>query len=75
MDSWLESLVGPNPVQATGTVTIPRELLRAVGVEPGRDRVHWALNQDIPGTLIMIPAVLVARAMPDVTKALKRLSK
>lgn len=64
-------LYGPNPVQKTGTVTSPRELLREVGVEPG-DRVHWILNPDLPGTLTLIPAATVARSMPAIVEGLRR---
>ena len=64
-------LYGPNPVQKTGTVTVPKALLREVGVEAG-DGVHWALNPDVPGTLMLIPAKWLGRAMTDVVEALKR---
>ena len=75
MDSSLNVFYGPNPIQKTGTVTVPRELLREIGVEPGRDRVHWALNPDIEGTLILIPAALQARAMEGAFKALRRAAR
>lgn len=71
MDPSTDVLYGPNPVQKTGTVTVPRELLREIGVEPGEHRVPWALNPDLPGTVLLIPAVMVARAMPEVLDALR----
>jgi hypothetical protein len=64
VDPSVDVLYGPNPVQKTGTVTIPRDLLREIGVEPGVGHVHWALNPDLPGTLALIPSAMVARSMP-----------
>ena len=71
MDTSADVLYGPNPVQKTGTVTVPRELLREVGLEAG-GRVHWALNPDMPGTLLLIPADMMARAMPAALDALRQ---
>lgn len=65
---------GPNPVQKTGTVTVPRDLLREIGVEAG-DRVHWALNPDMPGTLVLIPAAMIARAMPGALESLRKVGR
>jgi hypothetical protein len=70
VDPQVDVLHGPRPVQKTGNVSIPRELLQAVGVEPGVDRVHFALNPHVPGTIILIPARQVARIMDTVIKAL-----
>ncbi len=75
MDPTLEGLYGPNPTQRTGTVTIPRDLMREIGVDAGVDKVHWALNPDIPGTLLLIPSRLVARTMPDTLGALRRAAR
>lgn len=74
MDASIDVLHGPNPIQKSGTVTVPKELLREIGVDPG-DRVHWMLNADMPGTLVLVPAAMVARVMPDLVKALKRSAK
>ena len=63
---------GPNPVQKTGLVTVPRPLLDEIGVTPGEAKVLWALNPDVPGTLVLIPAKLLARSMVDVYDALRR---
>ena len=71
MDPSVDVFYGPNPLQKSGTVTVPRELLREVGLESG-DKVHWALNRNIPGTLILVPSALVGRAMDDVLDALRR---
>lgn len=51
---------GPRPVQKTGNVSVPRGLWKAVGVDPGRGRVHFAINPDKPGTLVVIPDALMA---------------
>lgn len=61
MDPSADVFYGPNPVQRTGAVTVPKELLREIGVQGGEDKVHWALNPEVPGTLIMVPDALFAR--------------
>ncbi|MDA8044715.1 MAG: hypothetical protein M0Z30_05685 [Actinomycetota bacterium] len=71
MDPDLDVLYGPSPIQKTGTVSIPRELLRESGMDPG-DRVHWALNPDLPGTLLVIPAKMVARTMPAILREISQ---
>jgi len=70
VDATADVFYGPNPVQKTGTVTVPRDLLREVGLEPG-DRVHWALNPDMPGTLLLIPTTMLARTMPLALEAIR----
>lgn len=76
MDPQLDALHGPSPVQKNGLVSVPRPLLRAVGIEPteGGHMVHWMLYPEIPGTILLIPSSLVARAQDDVLDALKRAS-
>jgi bifunctional DNA-binding transcriptional regulator/antitoxin component of YhaV-PrlF toxin-antitoxin module len=71
VDPSVDVLHGPNPLQRSGTVTVPKELLREIGVEAG-DRVHWMLNPDMPGTLVLVPAAMVGRIMPDLIAALKQ---
>ena len=61
---------GPNPIQKTGSVTVPRELMSELGLELG-DRVHWALNPELPGTLLLIPSKMVARSMADLLDSLR----
>jgi antitoxin component of MazEF toxin-antitoxin module len=73
VDPGVDVLYGPNPLQKSGTVTIPRELLREVGLEFG-DKVHWVLNPDIPGTLVLIPSMLLGRSMDEVLKAIRRIA-
>jgi hypothetical protein len=74
VDPAIDVLYGPNPIQKSGTVTVPRELLREVGLDLGA-RVHWAMNPDMPGTLILIPSGLLSRAMPATLAALRKLSR
>jgi hypothetical protein len=62
VDPAIDVFYGPNPIQKSGTVTVPRELLREVGLAVG-DKVQWALNPDIQGTLILIPSNLLGRSM------------
>jgi hypothetical protein len=38
-----------------------REILREVRLDVG-DRVHWALSQEVPGALLLIPSKLLAGA-------------
>lgn len=70
MEPSADVLYGPNPIQKPGTVTVPKDLLREIGVAPG-DRVHWALNPEVPGTLVLVPSVQVSRAMPTILEALR----
>jgi hypothetical protein len=74
VDPAIDVFYGPNPIQTSGTVTVPRDLKREIGLEPG-SRVHWALNPDIPGTLILVPATLLSRAMPSALDALRPLGQ
>jgi hypothetical protein len=69
----VDTVHGPNPIQKTGTVSVPRDLLREIGIDPaeGGHHAHWMLNPDIPGTLVLIPARLVARAQPGLVDALR----
>lgn len=71
MDPQVDVLYGPHRLQRIGTVTVPRELLSAVGLEVG-DTVHWALNPNLPGTLLLIPSRQVARAMGPILNELKQ---
>ncbi len=74
VDPSADVLYGPNPVQKTGTVTVPKQLLDEIGVAPG-ERVHWLLNPDIPGTLLLIPASVVARVTPGLVDLLRNSSR
>ncbi|HEV7719725.1 MAG TPA: hypothetical protein VGO60_00485 [Iamia sp.] len=76
MDPQVDVLHGPNPIQGNGTVSIPRDLLRAIGLDPTEPghRVHWLLNPDMPGTLVLVPAEMVERAHPGIVTALKQAS-
>jgi hypothetical protein len=70
VDASAATVHGPHPVQKSGTVTVPRELLREVGLDFG-DRVHWILNPDLPGTLVLVPSAMLERAMPGLVDALR----
>lgn len=76
MDPQADVFYGPGPVQKNGTVTVPVRLLREVGIEPGdgHPQVHWVLNRDIPGTLVMIPDELMARTTDDTLENLRKKS-
>jgi hypothetical protein len=69
VDPSIDVLYGPNPIQKTGTVTVPRDLLREIGLDQG-DGVHWALNPQLPGTLLLIPSSMIARRMSSIVEGL-----
>lgn len=71
MDPTVDVFYGPNPIQKSGTVTVPRELLRELGLDVG-DKVQWALNPDIPGTLVLIPSKLLGRSMEAMLDVVRR---
>ena len=60
MDPTHEAPHGPHRIQQVRTVTIPRDLMREVGLEVGHS-VHWLLNPDIPGTLVLVPTAMLSR--------------
>ena len=51
-------------------MSIPRDLLREVGLDQDGARVHWALNPALPGTLLLIPSPMVGRAMTSILEQL-----
>ena len=74
VDTEVDLLYGPHAVQRIGTVTVPKDLLRAMGLNAG-SRVHWALNPHLPGTLVLIPSAQVARAMEEILKEIGRVGR
>ena len=70
MDPEIDTIYGPHPLQKPGTVTVPDPLVRALGLMKGTSKVHWALNPTIPGTLILIPTALYARATDEILELL-----
>jgi hypothetical protein len=73
VDPDLDVTYGPHPVQAkSGTITVPSDLLREIGMEKG-DKAHWALNPDIPGTLVFIPTKNLARITSEILQRLREL--
>jgi bifunctional DNA-binding transcriptional regulator/antitoxin component of YhaV-PrlF toxin-antitoxin module len=49
---------GPRKVGAKGQITLPEELLTAIGAGTGAN-VWVTLNPDRPGTLVIIPQALM----------------
>jgi hypothetical protein len=73
VDPGLDIFHGPHPVGAkSGTITVPRDLLHEIGMEPG-DKAQWALNPDIPGTLVLIPAAQMARLTAEILSRLREM--
>lgn len=70
MDPGLDTPHGPYTIQKIGTVSVPRDLLEKVGLATG-SRVHWLLNPDMPGTLVLVPSAVLSRAMPGVIEGLR----
>lgn len=50
---------GPRKVLPKNQVTVPGELLEAIGVRQG-ERIFLMLNPDKPGTIVIIPEPLMA---------------
>ena len=69
MDIAVDVPYGPHPLQKIGTVTVPRELTDAIGLQRG-EKVHWALNPHMPGTLVLIPSAQVGRVMGEILGAI-----
>jgi hypothetical protein len=73
VDPSLDVLYGPHPVGArSGTITVPRDLLHEIGMELG-DKAQWALNPDIPGTLVLIPTATMARLTAEILGRLREM--
>jgi hypothetical protein len=71
VDPNLDTFYGPYPInKKNGTVTVPVELRREIGMETG-DRVQWVLNRDIPGTLVLIPARRMAQLTDEILARLR----
>lgn len=50
---------GPGKVGAKNQVSVPAEMLEAIGVQVGED-VVFVLNPDRPGTILIMPRSLMA---------------
>jgi bifunctional DNA-binding transcriptional regulator/antitoxin component of YhaV-PrlF toxin-antitoxin module len=61
---------GPHPIQKIGTVTVPKELQKAIGIEPGA-QIHWFLSREIPGTLMLVPSVHLAKVTEEIHRLLR----
>ena len=53
MDTWQSQRIN----NGSGQVTIPKKLLKSVGLEQGDD-VYVGINPDDPRTVILVPASL-----------------
>jgi bifunctional DNA-binding transcriptional regulator/antitoxin component of YhaV-PrlF toxin-antitoxin module len=47
---------GPRPLSSQGQISLPKELLAAIGLRPGESALFVIENDDPPGTLLLIPA-------------------
>lgn len=65
---------GPRAILAKGQVTLPKELLDKVELAVG-DQVYVALNPDVAGTLVLVPALMLERVFPDVIELLRQQRK
>jgi hypothetical protein len=74
VDPSRDTTHGPFRIQTNGTVTMPKPLMQEVGLDIGR-HVHWLLNPDIPGTLVVVPDEMMARVQPDILAALRKVAK
>jgi hypothetical protein len=72
VDTTIDTPHGPHPIQKSGSVTVPVDLQIAIGLEKGQ-KVFWILNPDMPGTLVLIPASIMSRAMPGLVEDLRTL--
>jgi bifunctional DNA-binding transcriptional regulator/antitoxin component of YhaV-PrlF toxin-antitoxin module len=70
VDPSVDVPYGPHPLQKIGTVTVPKELQRAIGIEAG-EQLHWFLSREIPGTLLLVPSVHLARVTEEIYRALR----
>ncbi len=50
---------GPRPVAANGQVVLPKDLLTAVGLKPGESTVFVLANDELAGTILVVPDKLM----------------
>lgn len=53
---------GPRAITAKNQLVLPTELLEQVGLHVG-DKVHLVLNDDLPGTIVIMPVPLFNEAV------------
>ncbi len=73
MDAAADVPYGPYTIQNTRAISIPAELMRDLDLAKGIDQAHWIKNPALPGTLVLVPAKMLARVMPDILAALREL--
>ena len=61
---------GPRSITAKNQLVLPPELLEQVGLRVG-DKVHLLLNDDLPGTIIIMPVALFNQAVEAGLKLLR----
>lgn len=70
MDTPGSSSDGPRAITAKNQLVIPPELLEQVGLSIG-DKVHLVLNDDLPGTIVIMPAKLFNQAVDEGLRVLR----
>jgi len=51
---------GPHPISPKRQVSVPAEVLRSAGLQPG-DQVYFEVQEDPPGCILLIPQELAIR--------------
>jgi bifunctional DNA-binding transcriptional regulator/antitoxin component of YhaV-PrlF toxin-antitoxin module len=51
---------GPRPISTQGQVSVPKEVLVAVGLTPGSSAVFVLENDAPPGTILLVPEDMAA---------------
>jgi hypothetical protein len=74
VDPTLLAPHGPHKIQKIGTISVPRVLLRELGLDVG-DSVHWLLNTGVPGSLLLVPSAALGRLNEEVLNQLKERSR
>jgi len=52
---------GPRPLSAQGQISLPKELISAIGLRPGDSALFVIENDDPPGTLLLVPAEMAEK--------------
>lgn len=74
MDASIDTPHGPRTIQKTGNVSIPKDLQAEVGIGPGK-QIHWILNPDMLGTLVLVPSTMMNLAMPELMRRLREVGR
>ncbi len=49
---------GPRPISSQGQISLPKELIVAIGLRPGASSVFVIENDDPAGTLLLVPSAM-----------------